>query len=183
MAAGDKSAVLKLRRAMLLSALGSVILLLGVFAILGYHNQIKNDLYSADTVIPLLLLTIGAVITLLSAVNSYGGFKIMQNIDRIYNIGRYGSVVQFTEAILLAVGFYLIIFSESSPVQILGLGFTLAGYALGAVCAMPVGIAFYKLGEKYDGSVVKYGAVTYVLIPVIGPTVLYFGLGGIISKL
>lgn len=177
----SKLAILKLRNAMLFIILGSVILSLGVLAVLAYSIQIKGHVYS-DLVIPLLLLLAGGVIVFLGALDIYRGFKVMQNIDRTYDFGEYGALAQFTASILLIIGFYLLVFSDNTSVELLGSGFTLVGYVIGAICASPVGIAFHKLGEKYNSSVVKYGSFGYILLPIIGPLILYFGLNEIATR-
>lgn len=182
MAVDDRPAILKLRKAMLFIILGSVILLLGVLVTLGYSNQIKNNFSYSDLIIPLLLLLIGGATALLGTLDVYRGFTMMEYIGKVYDIGRYGALAQFAESILLIAGVYLIIFSGSLPERILGSGFTLTGYIIGLICAFPVGIAFYKLGERYRVPAVRRGAIVYILLPVIGPLLLYFGLKEILGK-
>lgn len=93
MASNDKPAILKLRKAMLLYVLGSIILLLGVFVSYGYHNQIKSNISSASPILPVLMLSLGALIVLLGAWNVYTAFTMMGHIDKIYNFGRYGDMI------------------------------------------------------------------------------------------
>ncbi len=181
MKAGNRLEILKLRNAMLLVIVGSVILFFGVLSVLVYSTQIKGHVYSA-LAIPLLLLIAGGVIVFLGALDIYGGFKAMQSADRIYDFGEYGALAQFTASILLIIGFYLLVFSNGASAELLGSEFTLVGYIIGAICASPVGIAFHKLGKKYNSGLVKYGSLGYVLIPIAGPLILYFGLNEIAAR-
>ncbi len=178
----DKYAILKLRKAMLLYILGFVILFFGIWTSIGYSNQIKDNISSANPAISIILLSAGAIIILLGASNVYVSFKMMQSIDKIYDIGRYGDLIQYAGSILLILGLYCVIFSSSLSLQRLGPIFTLTGYLIGFIGTLPVAMAFYKLGERHKAFVVRLGAVAYFLLPIIGPLVLYFGLKEINNK-
>lgn len=182
MAADDKPAILKLRKAMLLYVFGFIILFFGIWASFGYSNQIKNNVSSSSPIIPVFLLSVGAVIVLLGASDVYVSFKMMRHIDKIYNLGRYGDVVQYTGSILLILGLYSIIFSTNASLQHLGPEFTFMGYLIGFIGTLPVAMAFYKLGKRHKIFLMRVGAVAYFLFPIIGPLVLYFGLNKIIDK-
>ena len=175
----NKQALLKLRKAMLFIIVGSIILSLGVLNVIAYSAQIKQHIYSG-LVMPLLLLLVGGIAVFVGALDIYGGFRIMQDIDKMYDFGKYGAVAQFTASILLIMGFYILVFSNSASSLLLGSSFTLIGYVIGAMCAVPVGMAFHKLGEKYKSGTIKYGSFGYVLLPGIGPLMLYIGLNDLI---
>ncbi len=175
---GHEYAIVLLLRALLLIVCGSLILLLGTIVAAYYSIYIGHNIISGYSAAPLMLLLIGVGLVLFGASNLYKGFGRMHDIGNTYEMGRYGSIVQLAASILLTVGFYLIIFSGSSK-QTLGSEFAIVGYILGYACAVPVGAAFRKLGQEYDESITKFGAVVYVLIPIIGPSILYFGLSRI----
>ena len=89
MSLNSKSAILKLRKAMPFYVLGPIILLFGILAGFGYVNEINTNVPSASPVIPLIALSIGAVMMLIGAFNIYGGFNIMRTADKDYEIGLY----------------------------------------------------------------------------------------------
>ncbi len=169
-------------KAVLFVIVGSVIVLLGGFVVIGYATQIESTASPAILILALLLLSVGAIIDIIGALWVFDGFKMMKPVCRIYSIGQYGALAQLTAGVLMAAGFYIIIFSNRAAAYLLGSGFALVGYAIGAACALPVGIAFYQLGKRYNVLTVKVGASMYVVIPVIGPLVLYLGLKKIADR-
>lgn len=175
-----------LRRAMLLYMVGVVILSVGLLASNGYASQVKDHVSSASPIIPLVVLGVGVAIVLMSSSNVYRGFRIMHSVDRSfkesYEIGRYGAAVQFLASLLLSLGVYLIIFSNSKSLELIGPGFTLAGYVLGFLGALPVSLAFYRTGEKYKVNLVRLGGAIYFLIPFVSQLLLYIGLGQIVGE-
>ncbi len=175
MAKVNETAIQKLKRGILLVIIGSVILFLGAAAVSFYSVQIRNNLVSVYSAVSLLILIIGAAIDLMSTPNIYAGFKIMEHTDKGYILGMYGVLLQIIASVLLTLGFYFIIFNGASDLP-LGFGFAIVGYTIGAACSTPIGLAFYRLGERYDVTKAKYRAAAYVLLPIIGPIILYFGL-------
>ncbi len=182
MAMANKFAILKLRRALLLYILGFTLLFLGAWASLVYSNQIKSNISSASPVIAVFFLTLGAIATLVGTSNLFAGFKAIRPVDKIYDIGIYGALIQFASSILFVLGLYFVIFSSSISLQQLGPELTFAGYLIGFAGALPVAIAFYKLGKRYKVLMIRVGAAVYFVLPIVGPLMLYFGLKEIVDE-
>lgn len=180
--AAEISAESKLSRAMLFVVLGSAALFFGAVSAIGYSAQLRSGAQQASPIQALALLVTGALIDFIGASIMYEGFGMLHSMGTVYDLGRYGTVVQLLSAVLIASGFYLMVFSSSGTAGVLGSGFFVAGYLIGAVCASPVGTAFYGIGKRHDSTLVKSGAVLYVLVPLIGPLVLYLGLKSLINK-
>ena len=183
MTSDNRDAILKLIKATMLIVVGSIVLLFGVTAAIFYSQQIKINIESFGAVVSLILLFIGAIIELTGASDLYVGFGKIDGVSKVYDLGRYGALAQITASLLLTMGFYFIVFSSNAAEHLLGSGFAFTGYVIGIACAVPVGIAFYSLGKKYGSGIMKSGAVAYVLIPIVGPFILYLGLNGVMHVL
>ncbi len=105
------------------------------------------------------------------------GFKIMETVMPNVSIGKIGALLLLFSSFSLPIIFPIFWGAPSpnfqSPVAYFGL-FSIFG-VVGLIGIILLVIAIYRIGEKYDNTTIKVGAIIYIFLSFIAAIVLYFG--------
>ena len=192
----DTSGIGKLRTAMLLYLIGSILgivgYIYGVSQALGGGAVPVTSNFAA--LIPYLaIFIIGLVLAILAVFYMRSGFSILARSNSNYKLGATGALLDLIGIILVVLAVIVIFVSllslssasPSSGLSAVGVGIggslaALALFGIGGLLAF-VGtillvVGFYRIGSDSNSGIVKAGAILYLLIPFIGVILLYIGL-------
>lgn len=148
-----------------------------------------------------IALTISAIITLFGLYMLYRGFSTLKLLSPEFSLGKTGTVLEMVGMVLVVLGTIGLLATilplvnlgnssaSTSLVQsqigaLLGLAalVLIAGIILliGVIMAL---IGIFRVGSRYDNTVVKVGAILTLFLGIIGTILLYIGFTDIINKL
>jgi hypothetical protein len=133
-----------------------------------------------------VLPLVGIILGLIAILKLRGGFKDLKSVFPEAGIGASGGLlllIGFIVFILYPLGFVLAILAKSPGLLILssvGLGLGGIIYFLGEILTA---IGFYRVGNRYNESLVSIGGILTIFLPFIGYILNFIGLGKIINRL
>ncbi len=148
-----------------------------------------------------IALTVSAVLTIIGFFMLYRGFTSLKVLDPQFSTGRTGTILEMVGMVLVVLGTLGLLATvlpnvnlgnttaTSTLVQselgaLLGLAFLILAAAIillvGIIMAL---IGIFRVGSRFDSTVVKVGAVLTVFLGIIGTILLFIGFSEIINKL
>ena len=191
----------KLRKAMLVYLVGFLVTVVGYF--LGFapllaagssHSSLAS---TASLLIFVSVMIVGIIVTIVALLLIRSGFKMLATTDSGYGIGALGALLEliglaffFLAAVVALVGLASLSSSTSGFGALAAFAGTLLAmlglFALGALLAfigvVLILVAFWRVGSKNNSSLIKIGAIFYLLFGLIGVLLLYIGLGELEKK-
>lgn len=133
-----------------------------------------------------ILPLVGVILGLIAISKLRGGFKDLKSIFPETGIGATGGLlllIGFIVFILFPLGVVVAILANSDSLLVL----SFVGLGLGGVISFVgeilTAIGFYRVGNKYNESLVTIGGILTIFLPYIGYIMLFIGLGRIINRL
>lgn len=147
--------------------------------------------FASSGVVTALVLTgvlplVGVILGIIAILKLRGGFKDLKSVFPEAGIGASGGLlllIGFILFILFPLGFILAILVVSPGLLILsfvGLGLGGVVYFFGEILTA---IGFYRVGNRYNESLVSIGGILTIFLPFIGYIMNFIGLGKIINRL
>jgi hypothetical protein len=184
-----KSANLILIITPILIAIG---IIAGVFGIVsltvtGPYGSQSFVVASVTTVVLIgVLPLVGIILGLIAILKLRGGFKDLKSVFPEAGIGASGGLlllIGYIVFILFPLGLILAILTNNPGLLILqsvGLGLGGIIYFVGEILTA---IGFYRVGNRYNESLVSIGGILTIFLPFIGYIMNFIGLGKIINRL
>ncbi|MFP3234517.1 MAG: DUF973 family protein [Sulfolobaceae archaeon] len=189
-----KSANLILIITPILIAIGIITGIVGIVsltsggAVSGSSQLASSVVVASVTTLVLIgvLPLVGIILGLIAILKLRGGFRDLKSVFPEAGIGASGGLlllIGYIVFILFPLGFILAILTISPGLMILSyVGLVLGGiiYFVGQILT---GIGFYRVGNRYNESLVSVGGILTIFLPFIGYILNFIGLGKIINKL
>jgi len=102
------------------------------------------------------LAFIALIILIVVLIEVIRGFSALSNYVKLSNLGIYGVVVLFISAIVNVVAIRSVSSFIFSPAQLTAGAISIIGY-------IPIGIALYSIGKFYNQSLLKIGAILFII--------------------
>lgn len=154
-----------------------------------------------DVVYTEIALVVSAVLTLIGLYMLFVGFNILKTLENEFSLGRTGAILEFVGMILVVIGIIGLLGillpivnlgSTSSPATlaqseigaIVGIGFLiLVAAILLLIGVIMVLIGIYRVGNHFDNSIVKVGAILTLFLGIVGTILLFIGFTDIINRM
>jgi hypothetical protein len=189
-----KSANLILIITPILIAIGIIAGVFGIVSLTAGGSAFGSSLPASSVVVAsvstVLLIgvlpLVGIILGLIAILKLRGGFKDLKSVFPEAGIGASGGLlllIGFIVFILYPLGFVLAILANSPGLLILSsVGLVLGGiiYFVGEILTA---IGFYRVGNRYNESLVSIGGILTIFLPFIGYILNFIGLGKIINRL
>ncbi len=148
-----------------------------------------------------IALTVSAILTIIGLYMLYRGFSILKVLNPQFSLGKTGTVLEMIGMVLVALGTIgllatvlpLVNLGNSSAATSLaqsqiGALLGLASLVLIAGILLLIGIimaliGIFRVGSRYDNTVVKVGAILTLFLGIVGTILLFIGFTDIINKL
>lgn len=148
-----------------------------------------------------IALAISAILTIIGFFMLFRGFSVLKTLDAQFSLGRTGTILEMVGMVLVVlgtIGLLTVVLplvnlgSSSSAATLaqsdLGALLALAFLVLAAAIVLLVGIimviiGIYRVGGRFDSTVVKVGAILTVFLGIVGTILLFIGFTEIINKL
>ncbi|HUC38894.1 MAG TPA: DUF973 family protein [Candidatus Acidoferrum sp.] len=184
----------KLRTAMLIYLIGALLGVVGSFSGLSpaLSGASLGATPSPSALVPYLaILVVGGIIALVALITMRSGFKMMASSNNTYGIGATGTLLQLIGIIFVVIAVILLIvtyLSASSASSVGGAALTVLGGSaaslgliglgglLGFIGAILVLIGFWRIGSSFNNTLIKVGAIFFILFSLLGVILLYLGL-------
>jgi Protein of unknown function (DUF973). len=133
-----------------------------------------------------VLPLVGIILGLIAILKLRGGFRDLKSVFPEAGIGATGGLlllIGYIVFILFPLGLILAILTNNPGLMILSLvGLGLGGiiYFVGEILTA---IGFYRVGNRYNESLVSIGGILTIFLPFIGYIMNFIGLGKIINRL
>jgi Protein of unknown function (DUF973). len=133
-----------------------------------------------------VLPLVGIILGLIAILKLRGGFRDLKSVFPEAGIGASGGLlllIGYIVFILFPLGLILAILTNNPGLMILSLvGLGLGGiiYFVGEILTA---IGFYRVGNRYNESLVSIGGILTIFLPFIGYIMNFIGLGKIINRL
>jgi hypothetical protein len=189
----------KLKSANLILIIAPILVAIGINAGIGVlfgsaslasGGPFSSPLASSGVVTALVLMgvvpLVGIILGLIAILKLRGGFKDLKSVFPEAGIGASGGLlllIGYILFILFPLGIILAILTNNPGLLILqsvGLGLGGIIYFVGQILTA---IGFYRVGNRYNESLVSVGGILTIFLPFIGYILNFIGLGKIINRL
>jgi hypothetical protein len=133
-----------------------------------------------------VLPLVGIILGLIAIFKLRGGFNDLKSVFPEAGIGASGGLlllIGFIVFILYPLGFILAILANSPGLLILSSVGLVLGMIIYIVGQILTGTGFYRVGNRYNESLVSLGGILTIFLPFIGYILNFIGLGKIINRL
>ncbi len=142
------------------------------------HSGLQPALAFGSLGILVIVAGVGVVLALVSIILLFRGFRMLKAKSAGIGIGATGILLEIVGVVLGGILSSLSSLGAGGVYALIGI----IGYIIAFIGAIIVLVGFWRIGSAYDSTLLKVGAVLYLLISIVGVILLYIGLGDAIKK-